>query len=100
MRRAALELVKDLAVRLAHHVGQNVQPTAMSHAQHDFLHAKLSATLDDLFECRNRRFTAVNSEALGAQEAQPAELLEAFRLHKLVQDRTLAFRRERNLLVG
>ena len=36
-RRAALELVEDRAVRLAHHLRQHVEPAAMRHADHDLL---------------------------------------------------------------
>ena len=42
---------------------------------------------------------AVDAEALGADETKSAEFLEAFGLDQLVQDRALAFGRERNLLV-
>ena len=41
IERAALELVKQRAVRLAHHLGQNVEAPAMGHAQDDVLHAQV-----------------------------------------------------------
>ncbi len=51
---AALELVEDGAVRLAHHLGEHVQPAAMGHAEDDLLQAELAAALDDLLQRRNR----------------------------------------------
>ena len=46
------------------------------------------------------RFAAVEPEALGAEEAQAGEFLEAFGFDQLVEDRLLAFGREGDLLVG
>ncbi len=88
--RAALELVEDDVVRLAHHLGQHVQPAAMRHAEHDLLHAELAAALDDLLERRDQRLGAVEAEALGAGVLDVEELLEALGLDELVEDRLLA----------
>ena len=96
---AALELVEHRAVRLAHDVGQHVQTAAMGHAEDDFLEAFLAAALDDLLERRDQRFAAVEAEALGALVLDVDELLEAFGLDQLLQDRLLAFRRELDVLV-
>ena len=90
---AALELVEDGAMRLGHHLGQHVEPAAMGHAEHDLLHAERAAALDDLLERRDQRFAAVEAEALGALVLDVDELLEAFGLDQLLQDRLLAFRR-------
>ena len=38
---AALELVEEGAVRLAHHLRQHVEAAAMGHAEDDLLHAEL-----------------------------------------------------------
>jgi hypothetical protein len=38
----------------------------VGHADDDVLEAELPAALDDLFERRNQRFAAVETEALGA----------------------------------
>ena len=97
--RAALELVEDDAVRLAEHLGEHVQPAAMGHAEDDLLHAERAAALDDLLERRDQRLAAVEAEALGAGVLDVDELLEAFRLDELVEDRLLAFRREGDALV-
>jgi len=72
----------------------------MAHAEHDLLHAELAAALDDLFQRRNRRLAAVETEALGPEEAHAREFLETLGFDKLVQDRALALGREGNLLVG
>ncbi len=86
-------------MRLAHHLRQHVQPAAMRHAEHDFLHAEIAAALDDLFERGDQRFGAVEAEALGAGIFDVQKLLEAFGLDQLVQDRALAFAGEGDLLV-
>ena len=79
---AALELVEDRAVRLAHHVGQHVEAAAMGHAEHDLLDAELAAALDDLLERRDHRLAAVEAEALGAGVLHVEELLEALGLDR------------------
>ena len=71
----------------------------MGHAEHDFLGAERAAALDDLLERRDHRFAAVETEALGAGVFDVDELLEAFGLDKLLQDRALAFVREGDFLV-
>src|SRR6266850_4960871 len=97
--RAALEFVKQRAVRLAHDLGQHVEPAAMRHAQNDFLHAEIATALDDLLERRDQRFSAVEAEALGAGELEVAEFLKAFGLDQLVQDRATALAGETDFLV-
>src|ERR1700682_6090180 len=97
--RAALEFMKQRAMRLAHHLGQHVQASAMRHADDDFLDAEIAAALDDLLQRRNQRFRAVQTEALGAGEFEIAEFLETFGLDQLRQDRTPALAGETDLLV-
>ncbi len=89
--RAALELVEQGAVRLAHHLAQNVQAAAMGHAEHDFLGAERAAALDDLLERRQHGFAAVKAEALGAGVAHVEEFLETLAFDQLLQDGALAF---------
>jgi len=48
----------------------------MRHAHHDFLHSKIAAALDDLFQAPDQRFTAVQPEPLGAGEFEIAEFLK------------------------
>src|SRR6185437_130632 len=97
---AALEFMEQRAVRLAHHLRQHVEPAAMWHADDDFLHAEIATPLDNLLQRRNQRFTAVEAEALGARELEIAELLEAFGLDQLVEDRAAALAGEADFLVG
>ena len=99
-RRAALELVEDGAVRLAHDLGEHVEAAAMGHAEHDLAHAEIAAALDDLLQRRHHRLAAVEAEALGAGVAHVDEALEALRLDELVEDRPLAHRGEVDALVG
>ena len=98
-RGAALELVEDGAVRLAHHLRQHVEPAAVRHADDDVLHAERAAALDDLLERGDHQFGAVEAEAFGAGEFQVAELFETLGLDQLVEDRALALAREGDLLV-
>ena len=81
--RAALELVEDGAVRLAHHLAEHVEPAAMGHAERDLLEAELAAALDDLLERRDHRLAAVEAEALGAGIFDVEEILEALGLDQL-----------------
>ncbi len=100
IERAALELVKQRPMRLGHQLGQNVEAPAMGHAQNDVLDAQSAATLDDLFERRDQRFTAVQTKPLGAGIFDVEELFEPFGFGELVEDRPLAFLGETDLLVG
>ena len=97
--RAALELVEQRAVRLAHHLGQHVEAAAMRHADDDVADTETAAALDDLLQRRDQRFAAVEAEALGAGELDVAELLEAVGFDQLHQDGAAAFRREADFLV-
>ena len=84
---------------LVHHLRQHVEPAAMGHAELDVLDPERAAALDDLLERRHHALAAVEAEALGPGVTHVQELLEAFRLDQLVEDRALAFRRERDRLV-
>src|SRR6185312_9531255 len=96
---AALEFMKQRAVRLAHDLGQHVEAAAMRHADHDLPHAEIAAALDDLLQRRDQRFSPIETEALGAGELDIAELLEAFGLDQLVENGTAAFTGKADLLV-
>ncbi len=52
---ATLELVEQCSMRLHHHLGEDVKPAAMRHAQDDILDAQRAAPLDDLLERRHQR---------------------------------------------
>src|SRR5258705_5902081 len=88
--RAALEFMKQRAMRLAHHLRQHVETSAMRHADDDFLYAEIAAALDDLLQRRDQRFSAIEAEALGASEFEIAEFLKAFGFDQLRQDRAAA----------
>ncbi len=91
--------MEQRAVRLAHHLGQHVEASAVRHAQHDVLHAEIAAALDDLLERRNQRFSAIETEPLGTGEFDIAELLEALGFDELRQDGAAAFPGEADFLV-
>jgi hypothetical protein len=96
---AALELVEDRPVRLAEHLGEDVQPAAMRHAEDDLAHPERAAALDDLLERRDDRLAAVETEALGAGVFRVEEALEALGLDELVEDRPPALAGEGDLLL-
>src|SRR4051812_683146 len=97
--RAALEFMKQRAVRLAHDLSQYVEAAAMRHADHDLLYAQVAAALDDLLKRRNQRFGTVQAEPLGAGEFEVAEFLEAFGFDQFHQNGAAAFAGETDFLV-
>ena len=99
LRIAALEFEEYLLVRLAHDGGQHVEAAAVGHADDDFFNAKSTAALDDLLQCRNRSFTAIKAETLGAGIAFVEEALKRFCFDQLGKNRLLAFRGEGDALV-
>jgi hypothetical protein len=98
LERPALKLVEDRAIGFLHHVGQNRQTAPVRHAEHDLLHAKRAAALDDLLQRRDQAFAAVEAETLGAHVLDVQELLEALGLDHLVQDRLPPLAGEAHLL--
>src|SRR5215470_11590653 len=98
-RRAALEFVKNGAMRFRHHLGEDVEAAAMRHAERNVLYAESATALDDLLERRNHGFRAVQPEPLGAGEFEVAEFLEPFGLDQLVEYRALALAGERDLFI-
>ena len=82
----AFELVEQLTRVLAEGVDQHVQATTVSHADHDFLGAIGTGTLDQLVEHRNQAFAAFQAETLGAWVFGAQVFFEAFgRGHTLQQ---------------
>src|SRR5205809_1934048 len=96
---AALEFVKQCAMRLAHHLGQHVEAAAMRHAEHDLLHAEIATALDDLLQRGDQRFSAVEAETLGARELEIAELFKTLGFDQLVEDRAASLAGETDFLV-
>ena len=82
----ALELREDHLVRLADHVGEDVQPAAMRHAEDDLLDAQRARLLDERVEHRDQRVAALEREALGGGVADLQELLERLRLEQVLED--------------
>src|SRR3984957_19252390 len=97
---AALELMEDDAMRLAHHLAQHVKPAAMGHAESDVFQPKLAAALDDLLKRWNHRFRAVEAEALRARIFDVEEILATLGFSQLAEDRALALPRELDFLIG
>ena len=97
--RAALELVENSPVRLAHNLRQNIQAAAMGHAEHNVFDAKCTAALDDLLQRRNHRLTAIKTETLGAGGLDINEFLETFGFDQLGENGALALPREGDFLV-
>src|SRR6185437_2747981 len=96
--RAALELVENRAVRLAHHLAQHIEPAAMRHPENDLGHAKRAAAFDDLLQRRHHGFAAIEAKPLRARVAEIEKLFEALGLDELVQDCPLALAGEADLL--
>src|ERR1700761_4485825 len=71
----------------------------MRHADDDLADAERAAAFDDLFQRRDHRLGAIETETLGAGEFQVAEFLETFGLDELVEDGALALSGEADLLV-
>src|SRR5262249_39008038 len=94
MRRAAPEFVEDRPIRLGHEISEDVEASAVRHADDDFAKAKLTAAFDDLLKGRHYRFTTIETEALGASVLYVEEALEALGLDEFAQDRDLALGRE------
>ena len=76
VRGIALELGEDCGERLAHEIGQHIEPAAMRHADDEFADAELGAATQDRFERRHQRFRALDAEAFGAGVASIEKALE------------------------
>ncbi len=73
----ALELGEQHRRRLAEHVDQHVEASAVRHADHDFLDARGAASLHDVVEERDQRVAALEREALLAHVARVQVALES-----------------------
>ena len=98
--RAAGEFVEDRLGRLAHDVGQDVEPAAVGHSDVDLLDPVHAAIFDHRFERRDRAFAAVEPEALGPDIFLGEEFLPLLGVDDLGQDRLLALGRELDGLFG
>ena len=73
------ELAEDLLRALAHDVGQHVQPAAVGHAEHDFLHAVFGRALDRHIQQRNQALAPFERKALRARGSSSAGTLRRSR---------------------
>ncbi len=96
-RRDALELGEQRAMGFVEDMRQHIQPAAMRHAEGDFAHAVLTSVLDDLFDERDQRFAAVQSEAFGTDELFVQKVFEHFALRQSFEDGVFASSRERRM---
>ncbi len=96
---AALKLVEDRAIRLAHHVGEHVEAATVRHADDHFANAECAAAFDNLFHRRNEAFATIKAETFGAHIFDMKEFLKALGLNHLVEDRLAAFAGEFDFLV-
>ncbi len=100
VRRVALEFGEDRGERLAEEIRKDIEPAAVRHPDDELLHAELAATLDDLFERRDKRFGALDPEPLRARIALVQKALEGFRHSQALEDGALALGGEVGLVAG
>ncbi len=82
----ALELAEDLAVGLAHDVGEDIEPAPVRHAQHRLGGPDLGALLEDGVEEHDGRLGPFEAEALLPHVAGVEEPLEGLRGVEPVED--------------
>jgi hypothetical protein len=85
----AFELRENLLVGFAHDVGQHVQPAAVGHANHHFLHAQFGAFANDGVEGGDGGFAAFERKAFLPQKFGVQEVFEHHGLVQLLQDALL-----------
>ncbi len=83
---AALELGEDHLVRLVQHVGEDVQASAVRHADDHLLDALPAALFDQGVEEWNQRFSALERESLRRRIACLQELLEPLGDQHAIED--------------
>src|SRR5687768_15003829 len=74
------ELAKDFAGTFSHDVAKHIQPSAMRHAQYNFLHALLPCFLDREIKQRNQTFRTFEGETFCADEFLANKFLERYRI--------------------
>src|SRR5437762_3937517 len=67
---------KNRGERLAHEIGQDVEPAAMRHADDEFVDPELGAAAQDRFERRHQGFRALDAEPFGPGIAAVEKALE------------------------
>ncbi len=79
-RPLALELAQDRLVRPPHDMGEDVEPAAVRHAEHDFVGPAPRGELDRLVEHRDHHVEALDGELLLPEERAPQVALHPFDL--------------------
>ncbi len=92
--RPLLELGQQVLVRFAEHVGQDVQPAAMSHPHHDLVDTRGRRLLDDRRQRRDERRSALQRKPFRDRESPVNCLLERVGGQELTQDRALLLGRQ------
>ncbi len=82
----ALEAGEDPLGRVAHDVGQDVQPPAVGEADRDFLDAPLASPLEELVEERDRRLASLDRVAALPEILRSEEPLERLRREEFPED--------------
>ena len=91
----AAEFATDDLVRLVQHVGQDVEPAAVGHADAHLLHAEGRAVIHQGVQQRDQGFGPLQAELLGAVVAGVEELLELLGGHELEEQGPALARRRR-----
>ena len=86
----ALELLEDLVVALADHVGEHAEPATVGHADRRRIETGVGGHRQDLVEDRDRRLCAFQTEPLGADVLGGQELLERLGRVEPLDDALLA----------
>ncbi len=87
--QVAFELPEDLAVGLAHRIGQHVEPAPVGHAQHRLLHTGVDGVGEEGVEEGDEALGSFQAEALMAQVLGGQEPLEGLRRPQALQDAAL-----------
>ena len=94
-RPLALELAENLRVRPPDDVREDVEPTAMRHADHDLVRAGLGPELDRLVEHRNHHVEPLDRELLLPEERALEVVLEALDLRQPLEQAAALFAAQR-----
>ena len=90
-RRGVLELGKQIGRHFAQRIDQHIEPTAVRHADHDFLQTNGTAPLNQLVHRRNKALAALQRKALLADKLGVQETLQPLGRSQPVQNVFLLF---------
>ncbi len=82
----AFKLRENLLARLAEHIGQHVQSTAVCHAEHELFYPVARRVIHRFVQGRDKAFCSFDGEAFLTHKLGVQERLKAHRLVQLVQD--------------